>query len=126
MKRLLKKIKRKQVDVKVLQEWESGKSQPNYVQLKILAGIYKRPVALFFFPEPPEEETVESDFRSLPSDVIAGIPPRMRVLLRSARARILDLQELHGNIDRIAHSIDLERRQGGNCQTNGRAYTYNY
>ncbi|MEO8216120.1 MAG: helix-turn-helix transcriptional regulator, partial [Acidobacteriota bacterium] len=37
-------------------QWEGGNSAPTYVQLEKLAyKIYRRPLALFFFPEPPEE-----------------------------------------------------------------------
>ncbi|KKL56723.1 hypothetical protein LCGC14_2242570, partial [marine sediment metagenome] len=32
--------------------------------------IYKRPLALFFFPEPPEEETPKESFRTLPQEEI--------------------------------------------------------
>lgn len=42
-------------DVATLSDWESGGSAPTYVQLEKLADKYKRPVAIFFFPEPPEE-----------------------------------------------------------------------
>ena len=42
-------------DVAILTDWESGGSAPTYVQLEKLADKYKRPVAIFFFPDPPEE-----------------------------------------------------------------------
>ena len=49
-----------------IEAWERGEALPTYVQLETLAyDIYKRPIALFFFPEVPEEETIEQSFRTL-------------------------------------------------------------
>ncbi len=43
-----------------IEAWENGNTSPTYIQLEKLAyQIYKRPIALFFFPEPPEEEAIE-------------------------------------------------------------------
>ena len=42
-------------DVETISDWESGEQAPTYVQLETLAGKYKRPIAIFFFPEPPQE-----------------------------------------------------------------------
>ena len=40
--------------------WEKGESAPTYVQLETLAyRIYKRPIAIFFFPEAPDEPDPE-------------------------------------------------------------------
>ena len=42
------KMKRKE---KEIEEWEAGTSSPTYPQLEKLAyDIYKRPIAIFFFP----------------------------------------------------------------------------
>ncbi len=48
--------------------WESGESAPTYVQLETLAyKIYKRPLAVFFLPQPPSEPDPEREFRTLPN-----------------------------------------------------------
>jgi len=40
----------------VIEGWEAGASAPTYPQLEALAyKVYKHPLALFFFPEPPED-----------------------------------------------------------------------
>ena len=50
-----------------VENWEVGGSAPTYVQLEKLAyQVYKRPVAVFFFPEPPEEADKIAEFRTLP------------------------------------------------------------
>ena len=70
-----------------LDTWERGEASPTYIQLEKLAyKIYKRPIALFFFPEVPEEEIIEQEFRTLPEDALLSIPPWMRYLLRKAKS----------------------------------------
>jgi len=52
------KLKRKRITSETVTSWEKGTASPTYVQLERLAyEIYKRPLALFFFPEPHEEAT---------------------------------------------------------------------
>ncbi len=82
----------------VILSWEAGESAPTYVQLEKMAyQIYKRPVALFFFPEPPEEETPEHSFRTLPEYEISKITPYLRFLIRKARVMQINLAELNDN-----------------------------
>src|SRR5436853_2511049 len=51
----------------VVRQWEAGESAPTYVQLEKLAyGVFRRPLALFFFPQPPEEADPHQSFRTLP------------------------------------------------------------
>ena len=45
-------------DVSIVNDWESGERALTYVQLEKLADKYKRPIAIFFFPEPPEEPNI--------------------------------------------------------------------
>jgi transcriptional regulator with XRE-family HTH domain len=41
-----------------IEEWEKGNASPTYLQLEHLAhDIYKRPIALFFFPKVPFEDS---------------------------------------------------------------------
>ena len=77
-------------------EWESeGDLQPTYTQLENLAKLYKRPVVIFFFPEPPQEETPKVQMRSLPEGDADELPPNMRFLIRKAVIRQLDLAEIY-------------------------------
>ena len=83
-------------DVAEIEAWERGDSAPTYVQLETLAyKVYKRPLALFFFPEPPEEDGIEQSFRTLPELEIRRIPPGIRFLLRKAQVLQLNLAELY-------------------------------
>ena len=67
----------KTVISEVVAAWESGKMFPTYPQLETLAyKIYERPLALFFFPEPPEEEAVSAQFRSLSAEEVEKLPTK--------------------------------------------------
>ncbi|EGV19723.1 DNA methyltransferase [Thiocapsa marina] len=47
--------------------WEAGTKAPTYPQLETLAyQVYKRPLAVFFLPSPPEEQLPQREFRTLP------------------------------------------------------------
>jgi Zn-dependent peptidase ImmA (M78 family)/transcriptional regulator with XRE-family HTH domain len=75
--------------------WESGEGSPTYPQLEKLAHeIYKRPVAVFFFPSVPEEETPQREFRTLPDTLVAELPPEVIRLYRKAKSFQLSLEEL--------------------------------
>jgi Zn-dependent peptidase ImmA (M78 family) len=79
----------------LIEDWEQGKKHPTYAQLEKLAyTIYGRPLALFFFPEPPEEEDIKQSFRTLPDSEIKRISPRIRYLLRQAKVLQLNAYEL--------------------------------
>ncbi len=79
-----------------IEAWETGASSPTYVQLEKLAyEVYKRPVALFFFPELPEEEEPEHRFRTLP-EVELNLAPDTRFRIRDGLAKQLALSDLTG------------------------------
>ena len=48
--------------ISIVNDWESGERALTYVQLETLADKYKRPIAIFFFPEPPEEPNIAEHF----------------------------------------------------------------
>jgi len=78
-----------------IEAWEKGDSSPTYVQLETLAyAIYKRPVAIFFFPEPPEEVTAKKSFRTLPESEVEELGPRSLRVFRQGQAMQIKLEEL--------------------------------
>ena len=85
-------------DIATISNWESGAAAPTYVQLEKLADKYKRPVAIFFFPEPPEEPDFVEQL-ALRSSEIEQLDPGVRILLRQARARQLSLMELNMGVN---------------------------
>lgn len=49
-----------------LESWEKGESLPTLNQARKLANLYKRPLAIFYLPEPPLDFDTLKDFRRLP------------------------------------------------------------
>jgi len=102
-------------DVAVIESWEAGESAPTYVQLEKLAyTYYKRPLALFFFPEPPIEPDPSKSFRSLPDFEVEAFAADTRYALRQARAMQVSLSELCDGVNpadqKIFHDIHLQAR----------------
>ena len=93
-----KKLKRKKVTAQTIIEWENGTAFPSYSQLEDLAyKIYKRPLAVFFFPIPPDESDIKQSFRTLPES-IKSLSPKMRIILRKACVMQLNVMELSEDI----------------------------
>ncbi|NCQ23370.1 MAG: hypothetical protein COW54_09340 [Rhodobacteraceae bacterium CG17_big_fil_post_rev_8_21_14_2_50_63_15] len=82
-------------DFRKIASWESGDSAPSYPQLERLADTFKVPVAVFFFPEPPDLPSIDETFRTLGPEQLEQIPPRVRLLLRKARSFQIGLEELY-------------------------------
>ncbi len=70
-----------------LESWESGKTRPSIPQLRKLCGIYKRPLAALYLPEPPKTFTVLRDFRRFPGEVAGYESPALRWEIRRAQYR---------------------------------------
>ena len=80
----------------IISAWEDGSQAPTYAQLEQLAySLYKRPVAIFFFSEPPDEPVVRKSFRTLPDSAIEEMLADTRLALRRASAMQINLSELH-------------------------------
>ncbi len=90
--------------------WEAGEAFPTYPQLERLADTFKLPIAVFFFPEPPDLPPISETFRTLPATEFAQIPRRVQFLLRKASALQINLSELCQGQNPADHLItrDLE------------------
>lgn len=89
-----------------IQEWEAGKSYPSYPQLEKLAyKIYKRPLAVFFFPEPPQEEVHKKEFRTLPDTELASLTADTHLHIRKGHAYQLSLEETFEGRNPAARTI---------------------
>lgn len=79
----------------VVSSWEAGTDAPTYVQLEKLAyEVYKRPIALFFLPEPPKEHHPQSEFRTLPAFDLDNLASDTFLHIRKAHAYQIALKEL--------------------------------
>jgi len=86
-----KKLKKNPQEI---ESWETGKSYPTYKQLENLAKIYKRPIAVFYFPEPPLEQEPKEQFRTLPDFIFETFSPTVVKLIRKAQVMRENLNEL--------------------------------
>ncbi len=97
------KINKTQRDV---EEWEEGMTSPLYSVLERLAhDVYKRPLAVFFFPVVPVEDTPKTEFRTLPDTVLDGLPPEIVKLYRKAKLFQIYLEELHDGSKPVQKSL---------------------
>jgi Zn-dependent peptidase ImmA (M78 family) len=80
---------------KKIAAWEASESCPTYPQLEELANTFKVPVAVFFFPTPPPVPPIEETFRTLPEAELGQLEPRLKLLLRKAKALQIALAELN-------------------------------
>ncbi len=97
--------------VDVIKTWETGTAAPTYPQLEGLAyRVYKRPIALFFFPEPPDEPDAEHAFRTLPDFELEDLGSDTRYKIRHALALQESLRELNRGANPAERKIfrDLE------------------
>jgi Zn-dependent peptidase ImmA (M78 family) len=74
--------------------WEAGTALPSYPQLESMAEEFRIPIAVFFFPQPPNVPPIQETFRTLPDAEFEQLPRRIQQLLRKAKAFQLGLYEL--------------------------------
>jgi len=104
----------------VIKAWEKGDSSPTYIQLETLAyTVYKRPVAIFFFPEPPEEITPKKSFRTLPEAEVEELSAPFLRVFRRAQAMQINLEELTDGKNPASRNIfrDLSFQPHGDVVT---------
>ena len=76
--------------------WESeGGASPTYSQLENLAyRVFKRPLAVFFLPAPPDEIPPAREFRTLPDTDLQTLHADTYLQVRKAHAYQLTLREI--------------------------------
>lgn len=78
------KLKRTKEEI---QEWESGESRPTFAQFKTIANLYRRPLAVFYLPEPPLQEKPLPDFRQMPGNESPEYSYELELRLRQLQVR---------------------------------------
>ncbi|MCL2658185.1 MAG: ImmA/IrrE family metallo-endopeptidase [Betaproteobacteria bacterium] len=96
--------------------WERGDAAPTYAQLEKLAyEIYKRPLAVFFLPEPPQEEMPQREFRTLPDTDMHSLARDTYLHIRKAHAYQLALKDIFNDrnpsLQTIWEQVELTRGQ---------------
>ena len=69
----------------VIRGWENGTIQPTFADIRKLAKIYKRSLAVFFLDSPPDELSNPPDRRTIGSRDNEDISPKGLLVIRKAR-----------------------------------------
>ncbi|MCJ7563848.1 MAG: XRE family transcriptional regulator [Candidatus Aminicenantes bacterium] len=88
-------------------EWESGKTPLTITQLRNLAEIYKRPLAVFYLSTPPKKFKVPHDYRKLYGDKNKSLSPQLLYEIRRAQERRSNAIELYELIGEKIPPFDL-------------------
>lgn len=86
-----------------IKAWEKGEESPTYLELEKLADRFEVPIAVFFFPDPPDNHGKRPEFQILGRDAFDDFPPRMQLLIERARYKQRDYASL------CAHSRKSKR-----------------
>lgn len=84
---LAEAAKKANISLLTLEFAELGMVHISTTQLEKLANAYKRPLAAFYLPEPPESPTALPDFRRLPGGAGRTVSSGLTLELRRARQR---------------------------------------
>lgn len=103
---------------KKLADWESGVDYPTYIQLQALSEKYKRPIAIFFFPDPPDEKPINKSFRTIPDYEFGNLSPKLIQLFKKAQVMQLNLKELNDNKNPASKSIVKDLKISNNFSVN--------
>jgi Zn-dependent peptidase ImmA (M78 family)/transcriptional regulator with XRE-family HTH domain len=85
--------------VERLEAWERGEDAPTIPQLRKIAQIYRRPLAVFFLPEPPKDFMALRDFRRVPGADAGHWSPNLHsAVIRAGEQReaLRELAEISG------------------------------
>lgn len=109
-----------------LREWEStdSKEAPSIPQLRKIAALFKRPLAVFFLAEVPTRFAVMRDLRRLPGTGIRHFSPALQMEIRASSERRELARELASELDeprkpfRLSAKIDDDPEElGSNIRT---------
>ena len=70
-----------------IRDWESGKTRPTINQLRFLADIYQRPLAVFYLQKRPTDFQTVPDNRRLPCGGKRRVSPRLHLQVRAMQER---------------------------------------
>ncbi len=92
-----------------LASWESpdDEAAPSIPQLRKLATLFKRPLAVFYLPEPPTKFEVMRDLRRLPGSGIRHFSPALQLEIRAAAERRELALDLAADLDQAIPKFTL-------------------
>lgn len=84
------------VDLSRYLSWEEGTEFPTYAKLKKISDVFRKPSAIFFFPEPPQLPSIKGDLRTLPDEIVNSFSKNVIIQFEKAKVYQLSLEELYG------------------------------
>lgn len=93
-----------------VQDWETGDRRPTIRQLRELARVYRRPLAVFYLPEPPREFQALRDHRRLPGGQAREESYELRLAVREAHYLRDVALELYRELEQEVPQLGLEAR----------------
>lgn len=100
------------INLRRLNQIESGEKHPDLDELKTLAKTYKRTLAILLLDEPPKEKPLPKDRRTLDSKELGNFHEKTILAVRKARAYTQSLIELKTDagiyINKFSYSANLE------------------
>ena len=86
------------VSVEKIKNWESGSAYPTIRQAEKLANVYKRPFAVFFLPEIPDDFQILRDFRKKGSKVLSTASIFIMREIQQKQAWMSDYSKENGEV----------------------------
>lgn len=112
---------RARIPVERLLSWENGAEKPTVAQVRNLANVYRRPLAVFYLPEPPKTFAALHDFRRLPQrNPRHRWSPELHLAIRRARLRREVALDLHDTLDLEIPKFSIRASLSDNAETVGR------
>lgn len=87
--------------------WERGDAYPSLAQLRKLANVYKRPLAVFYLSKPPRDFDAMHDFRRVQNAGALSISPLLALEMRKAWQRREVAIELADELGDLPVAFDL-------------------
>ena len=111
---IVEKLGAKSVTQEVFVDWENGNGAPTYPQLEKLADFYRMPIAVFFFPEPPEIEDSAASLRSVPGFDLSSVSHDTLDIIHRVQATQMTLKELNDGVNPISDPLHKNINLGAN------------
>lgn len=93
-------------DIDTIINWENGTELPSLAQLEKLAyTVYKIPLAVFFLPEPPEEPSINRQFRTIPEQEISLLPSALMLKVKEGQYYQEVLKDLFNGKNPVTNPI---------------------
>lgn len=83
------------VELQRYQNWESGLEFPTYAKLKKISEVFRKPSAVFFFPEPPNIPPIKGDLRTLSAEIVNHFSKNIILQFERAKVYQMGVQELY-------------------------------